>query len=168
MCGASYIRDLTVCLSANHIAAFPIKSAPRVVIVRRSTMEIQNMASQLLFPYTTGRALPWRQNEQNHILNHWRLECLLNCLLRGTPKKTSKLRVNGMCEENPPVTSGLTSQRASNAVNVSIWWRHHGIWPWIKPKSDELDRFSYVRQNFASRNAFANFSAIDCDVTSRT
>ena len=107
---------------------------------------IQNMASQMLFPYTTGRALPWRQNEHNHILNHRRLECLLNCLLRGTPKKTSKLRVNGMCEKNPPVTSGLTSQRANNAVNVSIWWRHHGIWPWIKLKSNELDRFSCVRQ----------------------
>ena len=25
----------------------------------------------------------------------------------------------------PPVTSGFLSQRASNAENVSIWWRHH-------------------------------------------
>ena len=26
---------------------------------------------------------------------------------------------------NPPLTDGVPSQRASNAKNVSIWWRHH-------------------------------------------
>ena len=30
-------------------------------------------------------------------------------------KKTSKLRANGLCEGNPPVTGGFPSQRASNA-----------------------------------------------------
>ena len=39
-------------------------------------------------------------------------------------KKTSKLRVTGLFEGNPPVTP---SQRASNAENASIWWRHHVI-----------------------------------------
>ena len=40
-------------------------------------------------------------------------------------KETSKLRVTGPCDGNPPVASGLPSQRASNAENVSISWRHH-------------------------------------------
>ena len=40
-------------------------------------------------------------------------------------KKTSKLRVTGLCEENSPLTGEFPSQRASNAENVSIWWRHH-------------------------------------------
>ena len=40
-------------------------------------------------------------------------------------KKTSKLCVTGLCEGNPPVTGECPSQRASNAENVSIWWRHH-------------------------------------------
>ena len=40
-------------------------------------------------------------------------------------KKTSKFRVADLCEGNPPVTNGFPSQRASNAENVSIWWRHH-------------------------------------------
>ena len=40
-------------------------------------------------------------------------------------KKTSKLRVNGLCEGNSPVTGEFPAQRASNAENVSIWWRHH-------------------------------------------
>ena len=44
---------------------------------------------------------------------------------RRRSKKTSKLRVTGLCEENSPVTSEFPAQRASNAENVSIWWRHH-------------------------------------------
>ena len=38
--------------------------------------------------------------------------------------KTPKLRITGLCEGNPPWTVGFPSQRASNADNVSIWWRH--------------------------------------------
>ena len=40
-------------------------------------------------------------------------------------KKTSKLRITGLCEENSPVTGEVPAQRANNAENVSIWWRHH-------------------------------------------
>ena len=43
-------------------------------------------------------------------------------------KKQSKLRVTGLCEGNPPVTGGLSSQRASNAENASIWWSFM-TWP---------------------------------------
>ena len=45
----------------------------------------------------------------------------------GRSNKTSKLRVTGLCEVNSPVTGEFTTQRASNAANVSIWWRHHGV-----------------------------------------
>ena len=41
-------------------------------------------------------------------------------------KKTSKLRVTGLCAGNSLVTGEFPAQRASNAENVSIWWRHHG------------------------------------------
>ena len=40
-------------------------------------------------------------------------------------KKTSKLRVTGLCVGNSPVTCIFPAQTASNAENVSIWWRHH-------------------------------------------
>ena len=40
-------------------------------------------------------------------------------------KKTSKLRVTGLCAGNSSVTGEFPAQRASNAENVSIWWRHH-------------------------------------------
>ena len=47
---------------------------------------------------------------------------------RRRSKKTSKLRVTGLCAGNSPVTGEFPAQRASNAENVSIWWRHH-VWP---------------------------------------
>ena len=50
---------------------------------------------------------------------------LLNRLLRRRSKKTSKLIVTGLCDGNSPGTSEFPAQMASNAENVSIWWRHH-------------------------------------------
>ena len=44
----------------------------------------------------------------------------------GADKKNpSKLRVTALCEWNSSVTGEFPAQRASNADNVSIWWRHH-------------------------------------------
>ena len=40
-------------------------------------------------------------------------------------KKTSKLRVTGLCAENSPGTGEFSAEMASNAENVFIWWRHH-------------------------------------------
>ena len=40
-------------------------------------------------------------------------------------KKTSKLRVTGLCAGYSPVTGECPAQMASNAENVSFWWRHH-------------------------------------------
>ena len=45
-------------------------------------------------------------------------------------KKTSKLRVAGLCVGNSPVTGEFPAQMASNAENVSIWWRHHVMAAW--------------------------------------
>ena len=67
----------------------------------------------------------WRHNERNGVSNHQPYDCLLNRLFRHRPKKTSKHRVTGLCEGHSPATDEFPSQRASNAENVSIWWRHH-------------------------------------------
>ena len=69
--------------------------------------------------------LRWRHNEHDGVSNHQPHDCLLNRLSRRTSKKTSKLRVTGLCEGNSPVTGEFPAQMASNAENVSIWWRHH-------------------------------------------
>ena len=55
----------------------------------------------------------------------------------GRWKDTWKLRVTGLCVGNSPVTGEFPAQRASNAENVTIWWRHHArhnkvwtVWIW--------------------------------------
>ena len=64
-----------------------------------------------------------RHNGHDSVSNHQRHHCLLNRLFGCRSKKTSKLRVTGLCVGNPPGTA----QMASNAENVSIWWRHHAM-----------------------------------------
>ena len=58
------------------------------------------------------------------VWNHQPRDCLLNCLFRRRSKKTSMLRVTGLCGGSSPGTGEFPAQMASNAENVSIWWRH--------------------------------------------
>ena len=79
--------------------------------------------------------LRWRHNDHARVSNHQPHGCLLNRLYRRTSKKTSKLRVTGLCAGNSPGTGEFPAQMASYAENVSIWWRHHGHWTelsWIE------------------------------------
>ena len=70
-------------------------------------------------------SLQWRHNGPDSVSNHQPHECLLSRLIRRRSKKTLKLRVTGLCAGISPETGELPAQRASNAENVSIWWRHH-------------------------------------------
>ena len=74
-------------------------------------------------------SLRWRHNGRDSVSNHQPYDCLLNRLFRRRWKKTPKLRVTGLCSGNSPGTGEFPAQMASNAENVSIWWRrrHHGI-----------------------------------------
>ena len=72
-------------------------------------------------------ALRWRHNGHDGVSNHQPRDCLLNRLFRRRSKKTSKLRVTGLCAGNSPGTGEFPAQMASNAENVSISWRHHGF-----------------------------------------
>ena len=71
--------------------------------------------------------LQWRHNGYDGVSNHQPYDCYFNRLFRRISKKTSKLRVTGLCEMNSPVTGEFLAQRASNAENVSIWRRHYGV-----------------------------------------
>ena len=78
--------------------------------------------------FSVGNSDPpllWRHNEHDSVSNHQPHDCLLNRLFRRRSKKTSKPRVTGLCVGN----SQFPAQMASNAENVSIWWRHHAFWP---------------------------------------
>ena len=71
--------------------------------------------------YTISCTLEWRHNGRDSVSNHQTHNCLLNRLSR----RRSKLRVTGLCVGNSPGTGEFPAQMASNAENVSIWWRHH-------------------------------------------
>ena len=47
-------------------------------------------------------------------------------LVQAQLKKHQKVRVIGFCVRNSLVIGEFPTQKASNAENVSIWWRHHG------------------------------------------
>ena len=69
--------------------------------------------------------LYWRHNGPGGVSNHQPHHCLLNRLFGRRSRKTSKLRITGLCAGNSTVTGEFPAQMASNAENVSIWWRHH-------------------------------------------
>ena len=70
-------------------------------------------------------SLLWRHNGRDSVSNHQPHDCLFNPLIRRRSKKTSKLRGTVLCVGNSPGTGAFPAQMASNAENVSIWWRHH-------------------------------------------
>ena len=72
-----------------------------------------------------GLALQWCHYKCVRVSNHQPHHFLLICLLKAQIKKTSKLRITGLCAGNSPGTGEFPAQRASNAENVFIWWRHH-------------------------------------------
>ena len=69
--------------------------------------------------------LLWRLNGRKGVSNHQPHDCLLKRLFRHRSKKTSKLHFTDLCAGNSTVTGAFPTQRASNAENDSIWWRHH-------------------------------------------
>ena len=87
-------------------------------------MQIASTSAQ--FSEYVEMSLQIRHNERDGVSTHQPHDCLLNRLFRRRSDKTSKLHATGLCAGNSPVTGEFFTQRASNAVNVSIWWRHHG------------------------------------------
>ena len=55
---------------------------------------------------------------------------------------------DGLCDGNSPVTGEFPAPRASNAENVSIWWRHHVLparetTQRVTPAIQATDRYLY-------------------------
>ena len=55
------------------------------------------------------------------------LTIVYSTIYSGADERKHKTRVTGLCVGNSPVTGEFPAQMASNAENISIWWRHHGI-----------------------------------------
>ena len=100
-------------------------------------------------------SLQWRHNGRDGVSNHQPRHCLLNRLFRRRSKKTSKVRVTGLCAGNSPVTGEFPAQRASDAENVSIWWRHH-VWRKIHMSFLSSSNMASDSQSEASSKLFDN------------
>ena len=86
------------------------------------------------WPLQGRLSLLWRHNGRDGVSNHQPHECLLNRSFIADQKKTSKLRVTGLCVGNSPGTGEFPAQMASHAENVSIWLRHHVWRPFLSPQ----------------------------------
>ena len=96
------------------------------------TVFTQSMVSYVIvYPgssYTISYiTLQWRHNGRDSVSNHQPHHSLLNGLFRRKSKKTSTLRVTGLCAGNSPETGEFPAQMASNAENVFILCRYHEI-----------------------------------------
>ena len=92
------------------------------------TVTLQTTPQGPLIHRSEHDSLKWRHNERDGVSNHRHFDCLLNPFFRRSSKKASKLHATGLCVGNSPVTGEFLAQRASNAENITIWWRHHGTW----------------------------------------
>ena len=83
---------------------------------------------QITSLYVFQITLLWRHNGPDGVSYHQPHNCLLSRIFRRRWKNTSKLRVTGFWAGNSPRTGEFPAQMASNAENVSIWWRLHDVW----------------------------------------
>ena len=113
-------------------------------------------------------ALRWRHNGRDSISNDQPHNCLLYRLFRRRSKKTSKLRVTGLCVGNSPGrTCEFPAQMASNAENVSIWWRHHGYsFNIYQNRGDKSNWNPSVRKTMTALSQTVNTMAAD-DLTTQ-
>ena len=65
-------------------------------------------------------SLQCRHNGRDSVSNNQSRDCFLSRLFRHRSKKTSKLRVTGLCVGNSPEAGEFPAQMASYAENVSI------------------------------------------------
>ena len=71
--------------------------------------------------------LQWCHNDRDGVSNRQPHDCLLNRVnrvFRRRSKKTSKLRVGGLCE-GIHTDRWIRRTKGQNAENVSVWQRHH-------------------------------------------
>ena len=74
-----------------------------------------SVMSTVILKFFHSITLRWRHNERDSVSNHQPQDCLLNRLFRRRSKKTSKLRVTGLCVGNSPGTAEFPAQMASYA-----------------------------------------------------
>ena len=105
-----------------------------IVKIRRSNVRL---IFTMWIPTYRKTSLQWRHHGRDGVSDHQPHDCLLNRLFRRRSKKTSKLRVTGLCEGNSPVICEFPAQRASNTEKFPfddvIMSRLKGTGEWVAP-----------------------------------
>ena len=116
--------------------------------------EMKHGAVTVTLPWHSGNIrqviLQWRHNEPYDISNHQHIDCLLKRLFWGTLKKTSKLRVTGLYEGNPPFTGGFPWQWATNPKNVAfddVIINHSFIWLVLSIQLKQFNTYLSTRKH---------------------
>ena len=105
---------------------------------------VKCILSVLLFENLLSHtSLQWRHNGSDSVSNHQPRECLLSRLIRCISKKTSKLRVTGLCAGNSPLTGEFPAQRPVTRkmfpFDDVIMWQWYGFLPvWVRRWSFKL------------------------------
>ena len=76
------------------------------------------------------------------------LTMVYSAVYSDVDQKTSKLRVTGLWAGNSPETGEIPAQMASNAANVSIWWRHHELG--LKSRHCTHERFTAAESKISA------------------
>ena len=108
-------------------------------------------------------SLQWRHNERDGVSNHKPYDCLLNRLFRRRSKKTSKLRVTGLCGGNLPIFFEHTL-----IVSTVLWLIHHLIWPSTQRRDKNVSPsyWKYYATSLKTPNIYVNiWITMHCDVT---
>ena len=103
-----------------------------MVFTSHTQIKPNYIKSSLYCTFVPENTLQWRHDGLESVSNHQPHHCLLSRLFGRRSKKTSKLRVTGLCAGNSAGTGEFPAQMASNAENVSIWWRHHENENWAR------------------------------------
>ena len=127
--------------------------------------------------------LHWRHNDYDDVSNYQPHGCLLNCLFRRKSKKTSKLRVTGLCVRNSPgpvnsphkgpvtrkmfpfddvimfvirVLEEYRNKWHTNPMQIILIIRFIGLCLTMKSVIHKLSNFSYISLNGAVHRLYSN------------
>ena len=78
-----------------------------ISFIKRNRKQVEATINQI---HVDKYALQWRHNGLDGVSNHQHHHCLLNLVFRRRSKKTSKLRVTGLCAGNSPGNSSVTGE----------------------------------------------------------
>ena len=79
-----------------------------------------------------GNPLQWRHNGLGSVSNHQPHDCLLNRLFRRWSKKTTKIRVTGLCAGISPIPvnsphKGPVTRKMFPFDDVIMWWNQDAV-----------------------------------------